>query len=248
MRLVIQLLIGIFILLLCIFLVGLIQLIQDVKRDPNHSLESMRTLVSAAGLGLSAIGFVVTSYFLVANYKNNIRSNSAKMVADLSHRLDSNDMRQYRTQLAKQLIAIRQRTQEARTDDRPLSYKLADDAGMANDVPLLDFLEDIGYLTKAGVLDADMVWNSFVWVVERYYLAMTTPHNLLEEMRAGSYPELYERFEWLYATLFDIDRRKRPRKSKHDRSEQSGPPRSDCYSPTYTVIDRFLIDESKLTC
>ena len=54
-----------------------------------------------------------------------------------------------------------------------------------------------------------MVWNKFFWELERYYIAMTQPANLLEECRRGGQSTNYCEFEWLYNTLLPYDRAQR---------------------------------------
>ncbi len=116
---------------------------------------------------VSVATFVITTFFLVTNYQNNVRSNSAKMVMDFASRIDSPEMRKYRAKLAKQLIEMRAHAKEAISNKETIRPKFVAEMGIANDAPFLDFLEDIGYFTKKGILDSDMVWNSLIWPVER---------------------------------------------------------------------------------
>ena len=198
------------------------------------------------GQFVSVATFVITTFFLVTNYQNNVRSNSAKMVMDFAGRIDSPEMRKYRVKLAKQLVEMRAHAKEALSNQETIRPEFVAELGIVNDAPFLDFLEDIGYFTKKGILDSDMVWNSLIWSVERYYLAITSPYNYLEDMRKGDYPELYERFKWLYGEVFRIDRSKRPKRTAAERREQLGPPLRDVYSLSDEQVDQFLQDEARL--
>jgi hypothetical protein len=91
------------------------------------------------------------------NLKKTWLSNSAKMVLDLVDKFDSNDMRHHRRVFANKLLFDRSRLD------------------LSDDYMALQFIEEIGYMTKRGVLDKRMVWNSFFWFLEPYYLALKEP-------------------------------------------------------------------------
>ena len=73
--------------------------------------------------------------------------------------------------------------------------------------PVLEFFEDLGYLTRRGLVDHGIVWTHFFWVIERYHIALTslspTNFNCIERLREleGNDPLLYQEFEYLFTTL-----------------------------------------------
>jgi hypothetical protein len=68
--------------------------------------------------------------------------------------------------------------------------------------PVAEFFEELAYMTKRGVLDKGMVWNSFFWPIEHYYPALTSPPSLLEKARLDSHAStLYRELPWLYGEL-----------------------------------------------
>src|SRR5262249_27330409 len=111
-------------------------------------------------------GVIVAMIFHMKNLANTWLSNSAKMVLELSGKFNSEEMRKYRSRFAQVLL-----TNRSKID---LRY----------DNPVLGFLEEIGYMTRRGVLDKGMVWNSFFWLLEHYYVALTSHPDLLEQARA----------------------------------------------------------------
>ncbi len=78
-----------------------------------------------------------------------------------------------------------------------------------------------------------MVWNKFFWEVERYYIAVTQPADLLEECRRGAQTTIYCEFEWLYRSLLPYDREQR--KLAVDQG-----------SPDAPDMETFLKEESRL--
>jgi hypothetical protein len=69
---------------------------------------------------------------------------------------------------------------------------------------MLEFSEEIGYMTRRKVLDQGMVWNSFSWWLEPYYLAVTRDagRNLINEARSASQSlSLFQEIEWLYERI-----------------------------------------------
>src|SRR5260221_4452992 len=132
----------------------------------------------------ACVGVAVALFFHIKNLASARLSNSAKMVLDLAHAFDSIDMRHHRRRFAKALL-------ESRASIDP-----------SKDIPVLQFLEEIGYMTRRGVLDKGMVWNSFFWFIEFYYPAVIAEPNLLEEARRRTHcTSLYREIAWLYREL-----------------------------------------------
>ena len=74
---------------------------------------------------------------------------------------------------------------------------------------MLLFFERLAYLTHRGVLDKGMVWDTFFWELERYYIAVTQPADLLQEYREGDQTTVFRELEWLYKDLLPYDRYQR---------------------------------------
>lgn len=70
------------------------------------------------------------------------------------------------------------------------------------------FFEQMGFLTRSGVLDRRMVWNAFGTWVSAYYYFLTHPKDLITEWREeGKDPLIFREFEWLARTLMSHEAR-----------------------------------------
>lgn len=137
------------------------------------------------GIIVSSTGVIIALCFNILNYRNAWLSNSAKMVLDLSTKFESAAMRRHRSAFARQLLTDR------------------DGTNLIDDSPVLEFYEELGYMTRRGVLDKRMVWNSFFWLIEYYYTALRGPgEDLLTKVRdQQKNPALYRELLWLQKTL-----------------------------------------------
>jgi len=107
---------------------------------------------------------------------------SAEMVTTLTERFDSETLRRSRVDFAQLLEA----------------HRHGNRVELSGDLPVLGFLENVGHLVRRRALDEKMVWNSFSWLLARYYIALTARGNLLDNIRRKeTEPELYVEFEWL---------------------------------------------------
>lgn len=214
------------------------------------TLETWKFVVTLATFVLSATAFVVSFLYLGRNYRNSVRSNSAKMVSDYSLKFNGADLRRQRREFAKQLLVVREEANKLSAGNHVVPPDLASRHGLGDDTPVLHFFEDVAYLTKLGVLESEMVWNSFVWHVERYYLALRAPHDILTELREPDYPAIFDRFEWLYYELIRIDRAERPTTPVIGTEVGSPKPPAefgrDRHSPSEAQIAAFLEGEAKL--
>ena len=132
------------------------------------------------GIVVASAGVIFALLFNFLNYRNTRLSNSARMVLDLSHKFDSSDMREKRKQFAKSLMANR------------------DLINLWDDAPVLNFFEEVAYMTRRGILDKGMVWNSFVYWVQCYYEALVQEPNLIKKVESepgGS--TVFSEFVWL---------------------------------------------------
>ena len=165
----------------------------------------------------ASVGVIVALFFYILNLIITRRSNSAKMVLDLVNLFNSSDMRKQRGRFAKALL------------DENIKIDLRRDA------PVLEFFEEIGYMARRKVLDKGMVWNSFSWWLEPYYLAVTNKHNknLIEEARSDLQSRsLFCEIEWLYKIMCEVGLKEEGVKTH--------------IPPSTTYILEFLDEESKL--
>lgn len=82
---------------------------------------------------------------------------------------------------------------------------------------VFSLFENIGYLTRIGVLDREMVYENFFWEIEKYYIAVTKPHNLLISTRVKEQlPPLWKEFEWLYLNLLETNNKENYRPVSND--------------------------------
>lgn len=148
----------------------------------------------------ASLGLIVALYFHTLNLANTRLSNSAKMVSDLVKEFNSIKMRQDRKVFAKKLLDKKERN----------------DINLRKDNPVLEFFEEIGYMTRRKVLDKGMVWNSFSWCLEYYYLAVTQEPNLIKKARLKSdltpttkedAPCLFREVEFLYNQMLKISKK-----------------------------------------
>src|SRR5687768_7928397 len=87
----------------------------------------------------ASAGVIVALLFHIRNLANTQLSNSAKMVLDLTGSFDSAEMRTHRGRFAKTLLEAR------------------DSIDLLKNTPVLEFFEELGYMTRRGVLDEGMV-------------------------------------------------------------------------------------------
>jgi hypothetical protein len=193
--------------------------ILDARSSLAMSGEIEWTQISAIaacfGVAVASAAVIVAIIFHSKNLKHARLSNSAKMVWDLVELFDSAEWLGHRSQFAKMLL-----------QDRP-------SIDLRRDSPVAEFFEELAYMTKRGVLDKGMVWNSFFWPLEHYYPALTTPPSLIEKARADSgAATLYRELPWLYGELCVVC-------AKEEGSSAYLPPSAQ-------DIKQFLEDEIKL--
>ena len=148
---------------------------------------------------ISALGLIVTIFLHGKNLKATQLSNSAKMVLDAFARFDGKEMRERRKTFATAL----KRDQAA--------------VQLIDETPVLDFFEDIAHLVQRGVLDEEMVWNTFGWWVSGYHRAVTVGNgagakNLILALREASHREdFFKEFEDLSRRITERRRHKEPK-------------------------------------
>jgi hypothetical protein len=172
-------------------------------------------IAACIGVAVTSAGVIVALIFHIQNLRHARLSNSAKMVLELVDLFDSEEWLGHRSHFSKQLL-----------EDRLL-------IDPCRDSPVLEFFEELAYMTRRGVLDKGMVWNSFFWLIERYYPAVTSPPNLLQKARLDSHSvTLYRELIWLYEELSILC-------AKEEGSSVYMPPNKE-------DVKRFLEDEVKL--
>jgi hypothetical protein len=126
---------------------------------------------------------VVSLWYYSRNLALTRLSNSARMVMDLVAKFEGKEMREYRQLFATELLS---------------GTKL----DLLGHVPVLEFFEEIGYMTKRGVLDTGMVWNSFFWWLAPYYEQSERSIKIAREhLQSRVY---FREIEWLYKELCKV--------------------------------------------
>jgi hypothetical protein len=179
----------------------------------------------------ASIGVIVALYFHKRNLDHAQLSNSARMVLDLVGNFDSGEMRKHRRNFSKALLT------------NPSSINLSGNS------PVFEFFEEIGYMTRREVLDRGMVWNSFFFWLEPYYVAARSNPDLISAARSTEHrPALYKEIEWLFFTLLEVDKKENGYTKYHRRDwrrfleEES----KLVYEETATPIDSSRMEESLL--
>jgi hypothetical protein len=139
---------------------------------------------------VAIVAVIVALFFNWRNLKNTRLSNSARMVLDLVNIFNSPEMKKHRSQFARKLLENRS------------------SIDLRRDTPVLEFFEEIGYMTKRKVLDIGMVWNSFAWWLKPYYLAVIDEPDLIQEARnrAGA-QSLFREIGWLYEKTCEVSKK-----------------------------------------
>lgn len=132
----------------------------------------------------ASIGVIVAIFLHIRSLRHTWLSNSAKMVLDLINSFDSNDIRIHRRIFANALLHEKNKMD------------------LSKDYVALQFLEEIGYMTRRRILDKGMVWNSFFWYIEPYYLALRENPDLIAAVRQQEQSRtVYREIEWLFREL-----------------------------------------------
>jgi hypothetical protein len=203
--------------------------VASVMMDMSNVIEFLKIvapIASAIAATFAVIIAATTAYFSRRALKINWLSNSANMVSKFIGDYGSNEYRGFRRRFSQQLLAVR-----GLDEDKRAQY-ITEEIGIV-DLPILGYFENIAYLKHRGVLDEGMVWNIFFWHVERYYIAVTNPTNLLKVFRQGDQQTIYSEFEKLYNELRKYDRKQRG--IAYDEGK-----------PEDAEVQRFLVEESRL--
>jgi hypothetical protein len=126
---------------------------------------------------------VVSLWYYTRNLALTRLSNSAKMVMDLVGKFEGKEMRGYRQLFATELLS-------------------GAEIDILGHVPVLEFFEEIGYMTKRGVLDKGMVWNSFFWWLAPYYEQSEPSIKAARELLQSRV--YFREIEWLYKELCNV--------------------------------------------
>jgi hypothetical protein len=140
---------------------------------------------------------VVSLWYYTRNLALTRLSNSAKMVGDLVAKFEGKEMREYRRLFATDLL------RGTKID-------------IIGHVPVLEFFEEVGYMTRRGVLDKGMVWNSFFWWLAPYYqLSQRHIKIAREDLQSTVY---FRDIEWLHEELCKVAAKEQGQKQYLHRS------------------------------
>jgi len=177
----------------------------------GESKMDTKDAVAIASLFISLISFIVTAHFLGKNYdassesnRRTIRSNSAKMLVDLASQYDSPDMRKHRIDFAQRILELKKGKRMFGKNPYP-----AMDIFLYSTV--LDFLDDVSYLTNTNVLDKRLVKSRFGNAIVAYHFHLTNPNDYLLVARSVYGQDKWVEFEKLalaYRADFEKDQLK----------------------------------------
>ena len=159
----------------------------------------------------ACVGVTVALVYYTKNLQLTRLSNSAKMIHDLVGNFNSREMREHRSRFASALL------REAPAID------------LRRDAPVLDFFEEVGYMTRRKMLDRGMVWNSFFWWLEPYYLAAKA--QIITARTNAEVPSLFIEIEWLFDRMCEVTKQEEGR---------------EYAAPSEAYITEFLNDEAAL--
>lgn len=143
------------------------------------------SMVPYAALGLA----VYTAYLQRRSNSESRLTACSQILIELTTRWNSPEIKRNRKSIA---AALKSR------DDTvfDLEYSL----------PALELLEDIGYLTRIGALDREMVWNSFYWIIRLYVGALRLEPDCFKEVRIKTGRQgIFCELEWMFDHLGVID-------------------------------------------
>lgn len=140
----------------------------------------------------AVIGVIMALITNAKNLKQVHASNSAKMVFDLVATFNSAEMKKNRGNFANAI-----KNKKSSID-------------VTKDCPVLEFFEEVAYMTRREILDEGMVWNSFSWWFEPYYMAVRkVGKDIIKEARDKSnMPSLFCEIDWLYYRMLESTRKK----------------------------------------
>ncbi len=117
------------------------------------------------------------------------RLHSATTLLELRERFFNPQMRRARREFSAWLLSSERK-------DEPESWEVG------------IFFEQMGFLTRSGVLQKRMVWNAFGTWAAAYYYFLTHPENLLEQWRKeGNDPLIFREFERLAQQMMWVEAR-----------------------------------------
>ena len=147
------------------------------------------------------VSIFVTIWFIRKQIRASKEASALQLFVQLTGEFQDQRMRHLRKTLARYLHA---RLADSATAIDPL----ADDT-------VLQFFENIGYLTHIGFLDNNVIWNYFSHHICGYWTAAKPEIEALRRMPGNR--DLYDEMEWLHNEMLRLDRIK-----GHDRTEWLG--------------------------
>ncbi|MEZ4891655.1 MAG: hypothetical protein R3A50_07065 [Saprospiraceae bacterium] len=151
------------------------------------------TIVNFVGVIVTSIGLIITIILFFIQQKKTWLLNSAIMTTNFVDKFNDSEFRKIRREFATESIKIINNEQ----------------ANMASAVQILGFYENIGYLTRRGVLDKEMIWNKFSWTAIRYFFLLDNKAGFLKYLRIKEQDNLlYSEFSWLSKEMIIISQKK----------------------------------------
>ena len=170
-------------------------------------MEPLLTLVIALGgiaTGIGAIWTAVVTRHLARLTEESLREQNERarinLEVDVMYKLEERVLSQrYQNYLIRSLTYVKE---NYFVDDDILEVDHLDAASSQ----ILNFYEDLGYLTRTGVLQLDRVWNSYGGdLMLSWALWEPVVKKLREELKD---PTIYEHTEYLYHQLLDLNRQR----------------------------------------
>ncbi len=146
------------------------------------------SMIPYAALGLA----VYTAYLQRRSNSESRLTACSQILIELTTRWNSPEIRGNRKSIAAAL--------KSRND---AEYDLE------HSIPAFELLEDIGFMTRIGALDREMVWNSFYWIIRFYVGALRLEPNCFKAVRERTGRQaIFCELEWMDDHLGAIDAKK----------------------------------------
>lgn len=162
---------------------------------------------------LAALAAVASAIIAIVALYSEIRRSSFSLGVDillrLNDRFDSSDMVETRRKVA--VACLNKSWDEVDVDD------------------VLDFFEEVGFLSRRHGIDDEVVWHEFYWRLHRYYVIAKS---YIDQTRKDD-PTIWEDLFHLHQRLMTIEKHKGGSDTSMELTEKQ-------------IMD-FLTEESKLT-
>jgi hypothetical protein len=170
-------------------------------------MEPLLTLVIALGgiaTGIGAIWTAVVTRNLARLTEESLREQNERarinLEVNVMHKMAERSLSQrYQNYLLRSFTYVKENYV---VDDDILEVDHLDPASEQ----VLNFYEELGYLTRTGVLQPERVWNMFGGTLQLAWVLWE--HAVKKVREEWKDPTIYEHTEYLYHQFLDIDRRR----------------------------------------